>query len=216
MIQIDNLNYSYSGDSVYILNNINFIIEKGCYVSILGDNGSAKTTLIKLILKLLTPVSGTILTSTDKIGYVPQHVEKINSQFPITVYELLKCHYRALKLKDSKSINIILKDLGIFEFRNNLISNLSGGQMQKVFIARALLGGPELLILDEPSTGLDAQSRQEIYCKLKSLNINSKVTIISVEHNIKAALENSTHICVLKDGTAKISLISDYLGGQPC
>lgn len=216
MIQIDNLNYTYSIDTAYILNNINLNIEKNSYVSILGDNGSAKTTLIKLILKLLTPSTGTILINTDKIGYVPQHVGEVNSQFPITVYELLRCHYKVLNLKNSKLLNEVLKDFGIFEFRNSLISNLSGGQMQKVFIARALLGSPDLLILDEPSTGLDAQSKQEIYCILKNLNLNSKVTILSVEHNIEAALENSTHICILKEGTAKINSISNYLGGVSC
>ena len=216
MIQICNLNFSYLGSTSYILKNINLNIENGSYVSILGDNGSSKTTLIKLILKLLSPSSGTILRNTDRIGYVPQNVGKLNSQFPITVYELLKCHYKILKLKNSNLINQFLKDFGLFEYKNNLISSLSGGQLQKVFIARALLGNPELLILDEPSTGLDATSKQEIYSILKNLNTNLKVTILCVEHNIEAALDNSSHICVLKEGSAKMNLISEYLGGISC
>ena len=216
MIQICNLNYSYLGSTSYILKNINLNIKNGSYVSILGDNGSSKTTLIKLILKLLSPSSGTILTNTNRIGYVPQNVGKVNSQFPITVYELLRCHYKILKLKNSNLINQTLIDFGLFEFKNNLISSLSGGQLQKVFIARALLGNPELLILDEPSTGLDASSKQEIYSILKNLNTNLKVTILCVEHNIEAALENSSHICVLKEGSAKMNLISEYLGGISC
>jgi len=211
MIYIDNLNYSYTGEAPYILNNINLKIDKGSYVSILGDNGSAKTTLIKLILNLLIPCSGSIYKDTDKIGYVPQHVEKVNSQFPITVYELLKCHFKVLKLKDIKTINEVLKNLNMYQYKGKLLNNLSGGQIQKIFIARALLGNPELLILDEPSTGIDIQSQQEIYSIIKNLSTNSKVTVISVEHNIQAALKNSTHICKIKNGSAIIHPLSEYL-----
>ncbi|MGE5627742.1 MAG: metal ABC transporter ATP-binding protein [Solirubrobacterales bacterium] len=217
MINIDNMNFSYTGETPFILNKINLHIEKGSYMSILGDNGCAKTTLIKLMLRLLIPCTGSISVNTSKIGYVPQHVENINSQFPITVNEILKCHYKVLKLNDSNEIKDVLNLMSIYSLRNNLLSTLSGGQVQKVFIARALLGNPELLILDEPSTGIDMQSQQEIYFTLKDLSENHNITVVSVEHNLQAALKYSTHICKIENGTSKVFPISDYLeGAYPC
>lgn len=214
MIHIKNMNYSYNWEPPFILKNINLDIEKGSYVSILGENGSAKTTLIKLILKLLNPCSGNIETNTSRVGYVPQHVEKINSQFPITVYETLRCHLKVSKFKDIRAIDEILQLIGIYDLRNKLLSTLSGGQVQKVFIARALLCKPELIVLDEPSTGIDVGSQHDIYSLLKKLNKELNMTIISVEHNLEAAIKNSTHICRLQNGTAVLLPISEYSGGK--
>jgi zinc transport system ATP-binding protein len=100
MILVKNLCFSYNPSSPYILNNINLHIESGSYVSILGENGSAKSTFVKLILGFLKPSSGSIDINTNEIGYVPQRMESYNSQFPITVYEMLSCHLKALKLKN--------------------------------------------------------------------------------------------------------------------
>lgn len=210
MIQIKNLTFSYTGNPPYILNNLNLNILKGSYVSILGENGSAKTTLLKLILNLLNPCSGTINLDTSKIGYVPQRVENFNSEFPITVYEMLKCHMKVLKLKSSKSIYNSLDSVGMENFIKNLIGDMSGGQQQKIFIARALMGNPKLLMLDEPSTGIDIQSQREIYSIIKHMNLHLGITIVAVEHNLKAALENSTHICLMESGNAALYTIDEY------
>lgn len=210
MIEIKNLIFSYTGDEPYILNRINLNINKGSYVSILGENGSAKSTLIKLVLKLLKPLKGSISLETTNIGYVPQKVEGLNTQFPITVYEILKCHMKLLKIKNNKVIDDSLKAVGMNDLKTSLIGNLSGGQQQKIFIARALLGQPELLILDEPSTGVDIESQTEIYKIIKYLNRHSHITVISVEHNLKAALDNSTHICKMENGLARLCPISEF------
>jgi zinc transport system ATP-binding protein len=210
MIEIKNLIFSYTGNEPYILNRINLNINKGSYVSILGENGSAKSTLIKLILKLLSPLEGSISLETNNIAYVPQKVESLNTQFPITVYEILKCHMKLLKIKNYKVIDESLNAVGMGDLKNSLIGNLSGGQQQKVFIARALLGKPELLILDEPSTGVDVLSQNEIYKIIKYLNLHSHITVISVEHNLKAALDNSTHICKMENGLARLYPISEF------
>ena len=103
MITIENLNFSYTGNPPYILQNINFNIPKGSYISIIGENGSAKSTLMKLILKILKPCHGTIKINTGFVGYVPQRVESFNSQFPITVTEVLNCHKKTLKIRISAS-----------------------------------------------------------------------------------------------------------------
>ncbi len=210
MIEIKNLVFSYTGNEPYILNKINLNINKGSYVSILGENGSAKSTLVKLILKLLSPLEGSISLGTKNIAYVPQKVESLNTQFPITVYEILKCHMKILKIKNHKVIDESLKAVGMCDLKNSLIGNLSGGQQQKVFIARALLGKPELLILDEPSTGVDVLSQNEIYKIIKYLNLHSHITVISVEHNLNAALCNSTHICKMENGFARLYPISEF------
>ena len=210
MINIKNLCYTYTNSKPYILDRINLKIEKGSYVSILGENGSAKSTLVRLILNLLKPNNGEIIISTSKIAYVAQKVENFNAQFPITVYEMLNCHRKVLKLKDK---NLILKSLQAVDMESHihtLIGNLSGGQQQKIFIARSLIGDPELLILDEPSTGVDNQSMEDLYGIIKGLNINLGITVVSVEHNLKAALDNSTNIFEMSNRSGILYTIHDY------
>jgi zinc transport system ATP-binding protein len=214
MIKIENLNFSYTGKEPYILNNVNMHIEKGSYMTIMGDNGSAKTTLSKLILKLLKPVTGSVTVETRNIGYLPQNARDVNSQFPITIMEFMRCHAKAIKLKGNRSIEDMLNNLGMPEHKHDLISSLSGGQLQKVLIARALLGNPELLVLDEPSTGLDPKSQDEIYALLKRLNTEQGVTIVSVEHNLHAAYKTSTCICSIEKNTVKINTAAGVTGGK--
>ena len=210
MINIKNLCFTYTNSRPYILDNVNLKIEKGTYVSILGENGSAKSTLLKLILNLLKPNSGEIIIDTSRIAYVAQKVENFNTQFPITVYEMLNCHRKVLKLKDKNLIKKSLKAVGMEDHTHTLIGNLSGGQQQKIFIARSLIGNPELLILDEPSTGIDIQSMEDIYGIIKGLNVNLGITVVSVEHNLKAALDNSTDIFEMSDQSGILYTINDY------
>lgn len=210
MLTIENLYFSYTPKSTYILENVNLNIDKGSYVSILGENGSGKSTLIKLILKLLKPTSGKISMNTNNIGYVPQRMESYNGQFPITVSELLGCHLKTLKIKDFSAIDKSLKMVNMLEYKTSLIGGLSGGQQQKIFIARALMGMPELLILDEPSTGIDIESQKEIYAIIKKLNVEETITVVSVEHNYNAAINNSTHIFKMDKDTSKLYTIDEY------
>lgn len=169
MINIKDLCFSYSNKPPYLLKNINLNIQSGIYLSIVGENGSCKTTLIKLILGLLKPTSGSIEINSDSIGYVPQRLDSFNSQFPITVKEVLLCHKKTLK---NKNINIssILENVSMSDYENRLLGMLSGGQQQRVLIARALMGNPDIIILDEPSTGVDEKNQIEIYGILKKLN----------------------------------------------
>ncbi len=210
MINIKNLCFTYTNSKPYILDKVNLKIEKGSYVSILGENGSAKSTLIKLILNLLKPNSGQIIIFTSKIAYVAQKVENFNAQFPITVYEMLNCHRKVLKLKDKSLILKSLQAVGMENHTHTLIGNLSGGQQQKIFIARSLIGDPDLLILDEPSTGIDIQSMEDIYRIIKGLNKNLGITVVSVEHNLKAALDNSTDIFEMGNGSGILYNIQNY------
>lgn len=194
-----------------LLKDINLNIPTGVYLSILGENGSCKSTLIKLILGLLKPDCGSIELSTKKISYVPQRLDNFNGEFPITVREVLTSHSKAIKIKDSNAISNVLEKVNMSDFKNNLIGNLSGGQQQRIFIARALLGNPDLIILDEPSTGVDEKSQNEIYPLLQDLNINHGKTIISVEHNTKTALKYSTHILKLDNGHMKLYTKDEFV-----
>ncbi|WP_147589392.1 metal ABC transporter ATP-binding protein [Clostridium paraputrificum] len=210
MIKINNLSFAYNKNTPPLLKNVNLDIPKGVYLSIVGENGSCKTTLIKLILGLLTPISGSITVDTDNIAYVPQRLDGFNSQFPISIYEILKIHAKSLKLDPKSSSIDVLEKVNMLKFKENLIGNLSGGQQQRVFIARALIGNPDLIILDEPSTGVDVKNQQEIYSLLSKINKEQGKTIILIEHNMDIALKYSTHILTINNGKLTLQSNKDF------
>ena len=204
MIIIENLFFKYTGQTPYTLSGVNLLVPKDSYISIVGNNGCGK-----LILGFLSPTTGTIQIKTNKIGYVPQRQE-FNSAFPITVQEVI---YSYGKLLHMKNINVceILSITQMQDFKNQLVGDLSGGQYQRMLIARALMGTPDLLVLDEPSTGVDISSQKEIYKILRELNKNKKLTILSVEHNLYAATESSSMIYHLSDGKGHLCTPQNYL-----
>jgi zinc transport system ATP-binding protein len=210
MISAKGLYFSYTGAAPYILNGIDFDILAGEYISVVGDNGSGKTTLMRLILKMIRACSGSIESRAKMTGYVPQRNNGAESGFPITVHEMLNSYRKLLKVKDKNVVSENLKLVGMDGFESALTKNLSGGQSQKTLIARALMGAPDLLVLDEPSTGIDAASRQDIYRILRDINRNKGITIISVEHNLQAAVSNSTRIYHLAGGHGHICTPAQY------
>lgn len=210
MITIKNLSFSYTKAND-LLKDVSLHIPKGIYLSILGENGSCKSTLVKLILGILKPDAGLITLASNKISYVSQKLDNFNSEFPITVKEVLSCHAKTVGIKNSKNVLESLHKVNMCEFSDNLIGNLSGGQQQRIFIARALLGNPDLIILDEPSTGVDEKSQNELYPLLQTLNKDLGKTIISVEHNTKIALKYSTHILKIENGTLNLFTKEDFI-----
>ncbi len=210
MIKAENLYFSYTGTKPYILNNINLEIHDGEYISVVGENGCGKSTFMKLILGFLKPTKGTLKIDTKKIGYVPQRNDFSNVQFPITVYEALNSYRKLLHIKDKSVIEKNLNQVGMLDFADSLMGTLSGGQCQKVLIARALLGKSELLILDEPSTGVDIPSQKDIYALLKRISQKHNVTIVSVEHNLDAAISNSTLIYHILNGNGHLCSPQKY------
>lgn len=210
MIKAENLNFSYMSSPPYVLDGINLEILDGEYVSVVGENGSGKSTLMRLILKFIKPTGGSIVSRAKRIGYVPQKNDFSNSNFPITVYETLNSYRRLLKIKNKSVITEHLEQVGMSGFVNALMGTLSGGQSQKILIARALMGSPDLLILDEPSTGVDINSQKEVYGFLKKINQESGITIVSVEHNLDAAVSNSTLIYHLAGGQGHLCTPRQY------
>lgn len=198
MIAIENLTFSYTSSPPYLIEDMSMVIPKGQFVSIIGENGSAKSTLIKLIVGLLTPIKGKITLKEKSMAYVPQRMESFNKEFPITVEEVYKIHLHALGINDLSLIDQCLDEVSMKEYKKSLIGSLSGGQTQRVFIGRALLGNPKLLILDEPSTGMDIRSQKEVREILRSLRQRG-VSILTVEHNISAAIHNSDYIIRMGD-----------------
>lgn len=210
MIKIDHLYFSYTGQQPYLLNDINLEIADGEYISIIGENGCGKTTLMRVMLKLLKPTKGMITISSGSIGYVPQKNDFNNANFPITVYEVMNSYRKLRKIKNKDIIHTSLKLVGMEDATKSLMGRLSGGQVQKILIARAMMGDPDLLILDEPSTGIDVDSQREIYGILKSMNQNKKMTIVAVEHNLDAVIANSTKIFHIQNGHGHLCNLDKY------
>lgn len=210
MVKAEQLCFGYSRNN-YILDHLNLEISRGDYVSVVGENGSGKSTLVKLLLKLLKPTDGSINNSAQKIGYVPQKNDFSNGDFPITVFEMLNAYRKLIKIKDKAVVMDSLNHVRMEEYRDALVGNLSGGQSQKIFIARALIGNPDLLVLDEPSTGVDRESQIEVYRFIKHLNRDHGITVVSVDHNLDAAIENSTKIYHIANGKGHMCSAEKYM-----
>lgn len=219
VIEMTDLTFRYANEEPNVLENCTVRVRKGDYVSILGENGSGKSTMIRLFLGLIKPSAGYIACRARRTGYVPQKKDFLNSQFPLTVNEMLNSYRALLGLKDRSVVRESLERVRMESFRDALVGTLSGGQAQKIFIARALIGEPDLLILDEPSTGVDARSQAEIYSTIRTLNRDGGITVVSVEHNLDAAILNSTLIFHLANGKGHMcnpdKYAAEYLKKRP-
>jgi zinc transport system ATP-binding protein len=211
MICVENLQFSYSGQRPYLLEGLDFEVEAGSFVSIVGGNGTGKSTLVRLILGLLAPLGGSVALTSARKGYVPQSGDFAETRFPITVNEVLDSYRRIVGVRDKQQTDAVLEAVGLAHVKEQRIGELSGGQRQKVFLARALLGEPALLVLDEPSSGIDPRSRTEIYAYLRFLNSKKGMTILSVEHNLAAAVQNSTKLFHLQEGRGHYCDPATYL-----
>lgn len=211
VIELSDINFSYNGEP--ILKGISFAIEKGEYAGVIGPNGGGKTTLLRIILGLLLPNTGSLkLFGNDiaafrdwsKIGYLPQRAAHIDGRFPITTYEVVSQGrvakaglFRKLSAADYAAIDEALEISDVAHLKNRLISDLSGGERQRVFIARALAAKPEVLILDEPAAGVDVGSQTKFYRFLQELNTKHGITIVFVSHDLDIiANEASQLICI--------------------
>ncbi len=205
-IHAEHLSFRFNGQDV--LRDVHFSIRCGEYVGIVGPNGGGKTTLLKLILGLLPPTSGEISIDGKrpvdarrggKIGYVPQRLMQADFLFPATVEEVVQSgHTRLFSFgRDKKNIDAALHSADITHLRHRQIGTLSGGERQRVFIARALAGNPHMLILDEPTTGVDPGARDRFYAFLRDLNEKKGLTILFVTHDVDVmTVEAKSILCV--------------------
>ena len=205
-ITCKDLAVGYDGRSV--ASGLNFSIDKGDYLCIVGENGAGKSTLVKTLLGLLKPVSGEIkfgddLTSRD-IGYLPQQTP-VQKDFPATVWEvalsgtLTKCGARPFYGRKEKQLTQSqLERLGIWNIRRECYRHLSGGQQQRVLLARALCATENLLLLDEPVTGLDPVATAQFYQMIQQLNENG-VAVIMISHDLRA-IDCARHVLHMHHG----------------
>lgn len=200
-VTVNNLTFAYT--QKLVLNNVSFSLKSGDFLTIHGKNGTGKSTLIKCFLRLLKINDGMILLDDvdinslrtfTNIGYVPQKNE-FNYEFPITVFEILSCAY--LKKRDAYYTDIVNAfDLNKIYHEN--INNLSGGQLQRVFIARALLNKPKLIIMDEPTVGVDIDNIKTLYETLKKLKEDG-ITIILVSHDMDFCSDLTDYYLILNE-----------------
>ncbi|TWE06466.1 zinc transport system ATP-binding protein [Neobacillus bataviensis] len=211
IIEIKHLSYRYEKESV--LEDINITIPDGSFLAIVGPNGSGKSTLLKLVLGLLKLQRGDILLfgqeiskfrDWQKIGYVSQKANSFNTGFPATVFEVVSSGltkklglFTFFKKEHKEKVIEALEAVGMAEFSQRNIGELSGGQQQRVFIARALVSEPNLLILDEPTVGVDAENVHSFYEMLGDLNTSRGITLLLVTHDIGTISDKVTHVACL-------------------
>ncbi|WP_010243927.1 metal ABC transporter ATP-binding protein [Acetivibrio cellulolyticus] len=194
ILKVEKLSMRYGKTEV--LTDINFDVEEGDYIGVVGPNGSGKTTLMKGLLGLLPPGSGKIeynksILGSSFPGYLPQKTVSNDKLFPAKVKEIVslgllanKRYPRFISSGDNERIMAVLEKLKISELKDRKIGNLSGGQQQRVLLARALVNNPKMLILDEPTSALDPQIREELYEIIRTLNAEDKVTVLLVSHDV--------------------------------
>lgn len=224
MPQIYCQNLSMSYDKTLALRKVNFNVEKGDYLCILGENGSGKTTLMKGILGLLPIKEGSVRfgdgVRPTEIGYLPQQT-MVQRDFPASVLEVVLSgclNSRGLRpfysLKDKRKVAEHLEQLAIGDLKKQSYKALSGGQQQRVLLARALCATEKMLILDEPAAGLDPMATTELYDIIKKLNKEKEVTIIMVSHDVDEAVQNSNKILQLGTTVEFFGSTRDYVGSK--
>ncbi len=198
IFDVKNLNFSVRDQN--ILSNISLEIYSAEYIAIIGPNGGGKTTLIRVLLGLDKPTGGEVkifgksvkdFKEWHKIGYVPQRATLVDANFPGTVEDVVKMgrtsqrgFFSTESTEDRESVADAMRKMDVYELKDKMIGTLSGGQRQRVMCARALASKPEILILDEPNTGVDMASQKRFYALLKHLNTQEKITIVFITHDI--------------------------------
>lgn len=192
LVKLNNVSFGYQAQMV--VNNVDLEIKSGDFLGMIGPNGGGKSTIIKLIMGLLTPWSGEIIRGTNpdgspiRIGYLPQYHE-FDKKFPISIEEVVLSGLQDKHLKnksvrkaEKQKAHDLLQELGLNGYERKSIGELSGGQMQRVFLGRSLIADPQLLILDEPVTYVDNRFEQEMYDLLEKMN--DKTAILLVSHDV--------------------------------
>lgn len=214
ILNVENLTISRLGED--IIRDATFTIQKGDYVGIVGPNGGGKTTLLLAILGILKIKSGSIqlfnnrisdFTEWDRLAYVSQNALNFDKNFPLTVREFVslgrlrrKMFGKRLNSEDWTIIDETIKFMGINSVVNRRIGTLSGGEKQRMFVAKALVRNPDILLLDEPFTGIDAETQERFFKKLSDLNEKKRTTILIVSHDLAAVFcRMSKVICVNRE-----------------
>ena len=190
-------------DGREIVHNLNFAVNPGDYLAVLGENGAGKSTLMRTVLGLRPPMSGEVLfgdgAGRTEIGYLPQQTA-VQKDFPASVREIVlsgfegQSGFRPFRTREQKrTAESVMERVGLTELKNRCYRELSGGQQQRVLLARALCAARKLLLLDEPVTGLDPRMTAEMYDLIAGLNAGG-ATVIMITHDVEAALRYASHV----------------------
>jgi len=219
LVRIERATCAYEGAPVVV--NADLEVSPGDFTGIVGPSGSGKTTLLRVVLGTVRPVAGTVRRRRGlAVGYVPQ-IETVDWNFPATVFEtVLMARTRGRVLpwagpEERREVASVLERLGIAELARRHLRQLSGGQLQRVFIARALLRGPELLLLDEPTSGVDVRTRHEVLHLLADLNADGLAVVLTT-HDLNGIAAHLPHLVCLNTevigaGAPEDVLIPDVL-----
>jgi zinc transport system ATP-binding protein len=215
VVSVKDLGFSYGGDPIF--SHVDFSIRKGDFVVVIGSNGAGKSTLFRLILGELDPPEGKIRLFEDDagpqgkrhvIGYLPQNGSLANADFPATVEEIVMSNLfgqigllRFPKKEHREKARESLERVGMAAFAKRLIGDLSGGQRQRVMLARALAGDPELLMLDEPTSGVDLPSIQSMFGLLSFMNKTWGITVMMITHDTDHVFEHASRIFCIEKGS---------------
>lgn len=206
LVELKNVAVSYGRKQV--LRDVSLTIKEKDFLGIIGPNGGGKTTLVKTILGLLPVTEGTLAFYSEgrpvqgiSIGYLPQY-NQIDKKFPITVYDVVlsglkKKWWKAYSEADHESVRSMLKRMGVDDMSDRPIGALSGGQIQRVLLGRAIISRPEMVILDEPNTYMDKQFESQLYHILEE--INRECAVVLVSHDIGAVLQNVRSIACVNE-----------------
>ena len=219
LIDCRDVSLGYEGKA--ISSHLSFSLHSGDYLCVVGENGSGKSTLLKALLGLLKPMEGQIVRDkslrSGAIGYLPQQT-RAQRDFPATVNEVVLSGFlsgrkgRFFYTPSEKSRALMnMGKLGVLELKNRCYRELSGGQQQRVLLARALCAAGELLILDEPVTGLDPAAAQDLYRTLDYLNKTEGIAIVMVTHDMENALRCAGHILYVGHGSHFFGTVQEYL-----
>ncbi|MGN1481914.1 metal ABC transporter ATP-binding protein [Porcipelethomonas sp.] len=219
LITCRNLSFSY--DNVTVVQELNFCVDSGDYLCIVGENGAGKSTLMKGILGLKQPSEGEIIYSgnlkKNEIGYLPQQTN-MQRDFPASVYEavisgcLNKHRFSPFYSKEDKlKVSDIMNKLGITDIKDHCYRELSGGQQQRVLLARALCATEKVLLLDEPVTGLDPAVTIDMYHLISQINNDLGITIIMISHDIQSACRYASKILHVNKKQVFFGSTEDYI-----
>jgi zinc transport system ATP-binding protein len=213
-----------------VFRDVTLAVEPGDYIALAGPNGSGKSTLVRAVLGLLEPSEGTasvfgvvpsLFQAWHRIGYVPQRLVSLNPRFPATVKEVVamgllagRTFPRRIGRSDEAAVEKALSLMDITDLRDELIGELSGGQQQRVVIARALINDPELLILDEPATALDPETRERFFGILADLNGRKKTAIVLVTHDIGSAGKYASKLLYFDRKVVFFGTFQEFCGSE--
>lgn len=224
LIELDGVSFKYDREPV--VEDVNLTIHKGQFLGLVGPNGSGKSTLIKLMLGLEKPNRGQIrlfgkqvkkFNRWQEVGFVSQKANSFNSGFPATVYEVVRSGlvsrmnmFQLFNHTHKNKVYEALAEVEMEEYAQYSIGELSGGQQQRVFIARALVSDPSLIILDEPTVGVDSEHVTAFYDLLGKLNRERNLTLLMVSHDIGTITSHATHVACMNKSVHFHGSTEDY------